>query len=375
MADVEFLTPKMVGRRFNGGQIPLSCLQDFSALERLIVDVAKQKFRDANVNRKRVSPRFFEGVSLKLIGVEDGSAIPKIILTSVAGLLFSTQAQFFYEQSRDAVIEAISQADRGDRISALEPKYLEYFQRFGRSLIDGESIEFDRSEGRPPATLNNESRRRLVLASTSSAEFSDSHFVRGKIIATNTQDRSFVIEAIEGAKISGPLAAPHTDTIFDLEKRQLTDKPSSIVYGIAKFDQSGRPKAFESIEDVIELDPLDFTVRLAELSKLKAGWLDGEGEAPSALGLGWLKDKLQRNYPDALDLPYLYPTPDGGVRAEWTFGRNDVSLDIEFGNFTAYWHELNLDTKVDDEDVFALVNDSEWIRLIEKLRTFSGASA
>ena len=84
--------------------------------------------------------------------------------------------------------------------------------------------------------------------------------------------------------------------------------------------------------------------RIEELRSLKNGWLDGKGRALSQEGLNWFADKFENNYPEDLSLPYIYPTAEGGVQAEWTLGCHEVSLDVDFDTRQGEWNDLNMET-------------------------------
>jgi plasmid stability protein len=119
------------------------------------------------------------------------------------------------------------------------------------------------------------------------------------------------------------------------------------------------------------VDPLDVSARLEELKSLKDGWLDGTGLAPRPDALDWLAASFDRFYPQELLRPHIYPTPTGGVRAEWTSGPHEVSVEIKLPNHSAEWHSLNLDT--DEVEVRPLnldkLNDWQWI--LDRLRGLS----
>jgi hypothetical protein len=70
-------------------------------------------------------------------------------------------------------------------------------------------------------------------------------------------------------------------------------------------------------------------VRIDELKLLKRGWLDGKGEALDAQQLDWVVDAIRNYYPDDATLPYLSPTPEGNLFAEWSLDGNSVSLEID----------------------------------------------
>ena len=95
------------------------------------------------------------------------------------------------------------------------------------------------------------------------------------------------------------------------------------------------------------LDPLDVTARLDELRAMPDGWLDGHGKALSHAGLDWLAASFQRYFPDDLPLPHVYPTPDGGVEAEWSLGAHSVILEISLDTHQGDWLRF---AKEDDDD-------------------------
>lgn len=71
--------------------------------------------------------------------------------------------------------------------------------------------------------------------------------------------------------------------------------------------------------------------RLAELGRLPQGWLDGEGEAPEPASLRSARAMLMQMVTLGTQRPRVYPTPEGGVQAEWTTGSREISLTFEPG--------------------------------------------
>jgi hypothetical protein len=71
--------------------------------------------------------------------------------------------------------------------------------------------------------------------------------------------------------------------------------------------------------------------RLSELAAIEAGWLDhGEGEPVSPVALALTERLLSTLASLGTRVPYLFPTPDGGVNAEW-HDRCRVSVEITPG--------------------------------------------
>ena len=106
--------------------------------------------------------------------------------------------------------------------------------------------------------------------------------------------------------------------------------------------------------------PLDVAAQLADLAQLEDGWFDGEGCAPDRESLAWLADRFERCWPRDLPLPYLFPTVEGGVQAEWSLPPYEISLEVDLGMGTGEWHALNLETDAADTRTCGLGSDAEW---------------
>lgn len=121
---------------------------------------------------------------------------------------------------------------------------------------------------------------------------------------------------------------------------------------------STRPaeKPSKQIRDAIES-------QIKELRGLEDGWYERDGKAPSNEGLDWLLQVFGKWYPPDLDLPTLYPMFDGGVQAEWMLGRVDLTLEIDLGEKSGWFHSLNLDTKDEKSGDLLLNEESGWTRL------------
>ncbi len=366
----EFLRPHMRGSRFDQGTIPLDMLSDLSVLGEMVVEVAKWRYLEAHPDRKRSPKGFANRVSLKLVGVDEGSAIPAIDMEPYPPQLEGMpveNAQYFFE-ARDAIIGAIAAAERNDPPSDfLPPKYLAFFDRFGRRLRDGESIEFPTGPGTPLACLTKDSRRRLLLASQVT-EITQEVDVRCYIHELNQDLMTFELKLLNGRKIKSEVEEHHRDIIMDVFT-DYRDGAKALVHGIGKCDLQDRLVALEVIEDIAILDPLDVPSRLHELSELDDGWLDGEGKAPKAEFLEQLSEMYNRLYPDSLPMPYIYPTIVGGVQAEWSLPPHEITLAIDPETRSAEWHVLDADDSTESVETLNLSDAQDWVRLSSLVRS------
>ena len=126
------------------------------------------------------------------------------------------------------------------------------------------------------------------------------------------------------------------------------------------------------------LDSLDIPPQLANLKNLEDGWADGiqlanqwskgYGKAPDHSGLDWLAANFASRYATGLPLPYIYPTPEGGVSLEWSLGMHRVSLEIDLDTYQAEWHCLDLLTDEFKEWDLRLDISQSWEWLVSEIR-------
>lgn len=107
----------------------------------------------------------------------------------------------------------------------------------------------------------------------------------------------------------------------------------------------------------------DISSQIDDLRLLKDGWLEGQGKGPSQEGLDWLSQAFDKHYSDDLPLPYLYPTEPGGVQAEWSLGRNEITLEIDLVEHSGYFHALHIEDDTEETLRFDLGSEICWIAL------------
>ncbi len=374
MNEMEFLRPKLVGARFQGHAIPLEVLKDLAVLEEMVIEVAKWRFIKDHPGRERVPRRFTNGIELKLTGVEPGSAIPVITLCIASAMLLPPDNQVYFEKARESIVSAVAAAESGSSAREHLPQSaLGYFDRIGRGLRDGEAIEFPTPDQNRPARLTRETRRRLVSESNVT-QVTEEVTVRGSIPEADQSDMTFEIQLIDGRKIKAPMTSENAKAVLDAFAGYKAGV-RVLLQGIGKFNRQERLEGFESVEHVSQLDPLDVPARLEELRNLKSGWLEGTGEILDSAGLDWLSNVFSSHFPDDGALPYIYPTPDGNVRAEWSSGIAELSLDIDLSSHKGAWHGFNTQTQAEEERELDLDKVEDWSWLAVQIRDQIGGAA
>ncbi len=367
-----FLSPRLVGKRFDDHVIPLELLKDFSVLEEMIVEVAKWYYLDKNPNRQRSPRGFTNGISLVLSEINPGSAVPELSITYETDQLFPPDNIQYFVEAKNCIIGAINAAESGDKITSFLPdNLLPFFDKIGRSLQQNESIEFDPNAPVKKAALTKDTRKKLILASTKTKELTDEIDVRGYIPEADQKDLTFEIQIINGPLVRAPIENQHMDTVI---KAFNGYKEGMLVNlkGIGRYNRLEKLNCIDSVEHLSILDANDVIARLEELKALKNGWLDGKGIKPSIEGLDWLADRFEKNYLEDLMLPYVYPTAEGGVQLEWTIENWEISLEIELESKHSEWHAFDLIADEEAVNCLNLAKDENWTWINNELKDLGG---
>jgi hypothetical protein len=366
----------MVGPRFDGHAIPLEILKDLAVLEEMIVEVAKWRYLQDHTDRKRSPKGFTEGLALKLTGVGEGSAIPQMSLFVDSNQLFPPENQYYFEQARDNVINAINAAEHDEPITQHMPEFLlGYFDRIGRSLRDLECIEFDPQNTTRPARLTKATRRKLILASSQVQELTEDVILRGAIPEADQGKMTFELQVINGPRVIAPIATQHMQTVLEAFNGY-KQGARILLQGIGRYNRYDRLQSLEAVEHLSLLDSNDVTARLEELRALRHGWLDGKkGFAPNNMGLDWLANGFKTHFPDGLPLPYLYPTAEGSIQAEWSVNDYEITLEFDIDNHRGEWHALNMITEDEVTRELALDEDTAWQWFIGEINNLAGGAA
>lgn len=362
MQQQEFIKPKLDGARFDGHSIPLELLKDFAVLEEMLIEVAKWKFRQQFPNRERVLRNFTAGIELHLAQVEEGSAIPAIVLAF--STLLPPQNVVYLDQAREEIISAISSAERGE-VPTLPAPLLSYFDRFGRGLKENESMTFADAGGRP-VHLTPDVRQRLIRAAHV-PEWTEEAALRGRISEMDQARGSFELELFDGTKLQGPLSEQARGTLLQAFE-QYREGRTVMVQAVAKRTQQQRLKSIELVQHISILDKLDVPTRLHELSKLEDGWLNGLGVAPGSRQLTQLGELFDTYFAVDLLLPHIYPTAEGGVQAEWSIDDWEASLEVDLQTFEADYQAYNMVTEEVREIGVTLDLPEAWEALEQQLR-------
>jgi hypothetical protein len=291
-------------------------------------------------------PKGFErSFRLVLDRVDSGSAIPvvsRVVDEPMVPMLFHpTIEPDLFDRARDVVQRGIAAVSAGESLpDELTTDILARFNAFGRTLIEHESIVVAHPGSRNGAVYDRDIRRKLVLKAQ--ATYEDDVNLLGEVRAADKDVEGFWLRTEDGRKLevrTPPLFFPlalrslETANLVRVRGTGLYDVDGSLVRVLAATDVS---LAEEGDEQTRPGCPTPVEAQLEALRALNVGWYDESSPGYEASSLDWLA-KLLKGLLDGFQLPrpYIYPSPDGLARAEWSAARWEVVTSFDLASRSA----------------------------------------
>ena len=242
------------------------------------------------------------------------------------------------------------------------------------ACVRGESADFSVPSSGASASLDQDRRRRLVSLSHL-REFTDEFTLRGLVPEMDQDRMSFELQPACGSKVGVSLSPLHSEIVREAFNSYKSSDPIGVlVSGIGLFGMARQFQSWESVADILPLDPLDVLFRLDGFRNLKDGWMDGDGVAFAQDGLDWLSREFDLCYPLGVDLPYTYPTAESGVQFEWSLPPRDVSLEVDLMARSGSWHWVDLVTRVSDSGKMDPADPAAWVSFVTDVLGVGGVN-
>ncbi len=329
-----YLTFKYVGRRFDGGKLPIDVLSDLHAFRDLIAAFAKSNFKKSHPDRKRVPQGFDRSISFALVGIDDGSAIPRLELQSeVAQQNLPNIANHIDEFVKDAyrqVIDFIETAAGDEEIIALPQDAIRAFSKFGANIKDAEKIEFTKNAANGSAIVSLDSYRRKILLKRISEQYTIDFSGIGILTGVDISHNTIQIKTDEYNDIKMNLEGTLID-INDFTGSLSNKVEFSLSIILDKND------IFKSVSEIYTVDLikphtedlLRCVKRIDSISKNEPGWLEeNQGvrlvhqAAMNATRIVFMRAELANIY-------RIYPTESGGISIEFDIGKWSYAIEVQ----------------------------------------------
>lgn len=352
-----FLKPILRGGRFDSAlpSVPVEFLAEFAAYEKLVLEVACALYREAK-GRRRVPEGFVDAFQLRLSAIEEGSTIPVLVRSLALAASLSRWppalegAGDVFEQARDRVTACVESVVETGKIPANFPQSaLRFFENFGKRLEPGESIELRA----PGAQIGPRYTKETQQAISERLRNSKPVVLFGKISGLDGNSRRFNIDVSEPHERNYKRLPYHPEMHIALASclaqfKANPERSQARIVATAAYDDHGR---IVEIVSVAQVQPLDGAItpvseQLGQLRTLSPGWLDGHGVPPSAESIEWTAQILGQLPSDgSIPRPYLYPTPEGSIQAEWDIGPWSVTAEVDVASRCLSVSALNTQTQ------------------------------
>lgn len=377
MEDNIFITPRLDGPRFVDHTLPVNILEDFTALEDLLIEVAKGIYLEENTNRVRVPKGFSDGIYLKLVNIDEGSSIAKFAIAS--SILLSSSLPFenidtftYFEKAKNKIISIIETVNNGQHPSLSDQKYLTYFNRIGKNLLDSESIDFGynyESKTSSNAILNKITRKKILLSREQKAEYTDNIKLYALIPAIDQETNTFSLETDYG-KIQCPLNDIIKDTVFTAFN-EYKNKTYVSLKGVALFNWNDKISKIEEVEYLDVLDSLDVSLRVNNLLKLENNWYEGQGKSINPKDLISFGDLFNSYFDNKLPLPAIFPKLDGNIQLEWKKDAKNIIMNIELSTLKSdFFYYNDIEDSDEFENQILLDKKENWDSLNKLIETY-----
>jgi hypothetical protein len=320
---------RYVGSRFSDARLPVEVLPDLQAFRDLLVAYAKELWREEHQDRKRLPKGFDKSISLDLVAVEQGSAVPKLEWNANPDdvLLpgFVDQMADIVDRSYEQIIGLITRSASGAGASDLGRDQIRALNRLGAGLGAGEKIEFVGSQTQDGNVVYLDAGRRKTLITNSSATYQVRYEGTGVIYGVHVDGRLW-IETEEHGEIELNVDASRVEQEFNVNN----------MVEFAIQIETDTQDNFKRVVDVFDVELIDPTSgpdylacreRLSELATIKDGWHNGTGVAIVQIAVEHATDFLEAR-PAHAKAYRIYPTEDGGVLIEFAMRGWDYSVEF-----------------------------------------------
>ena len=322
----EFTTPTFKGGRFNAGAgLPVDVLEDLAVYAEILTDVAKHLFKQRHPDRRRVSRGFEDRMQLRLTGIRSGSQIAVLTRRVPDGELPIPDE---YDEARDLFAEAIaSAAESGTLPPEFPMSVVPKFGRLGQRLQPDELMIFARRGGE--AAIYDRAARSRIIALGGQSYSARDEFV-GYVADLNSHTGRFELRLVDGTALPGDYTT-YWNELHTAQGSPVNQGCRVRVDADAEFTAQGQPSRLLVLHEVTVLDTWEWArARLAELAAIERGWFDGaDGEPVSATVISFVSEFLEQLSERNAQPPHLFPTPEGGIQAEWRSVERTVSVEFE----------------------------------------------
>jgi hypothetical protein len=213
-----FLLHTFVGERYKDHGLDVDVLSELLAFKMLLVETAKEIWRQTNPDRQRLPSGFEDSLTLKIYQVLAGSTTIPLVrpFAAVPDQLPFLPAPDELDDARDLVLEAIDAAGRDALLPPRFPrKLLACFANYGKTLREDESYRISRPADDSPrhALYTRQVRERLIYRLE--GDYEDLIDLAGEARSADLDGCQFTLRLPDDTKVPGKFTAAQESVIME----------------------------------------------------------------------------------------------------------------------------------------------------------------
>lgn len=344
---IRFASPTFKGGRFEDNALPLDMLPELVAYRDLIVDLAKYLVLQSDPGRQRVPKGFVESFQLVLRTVEQGESATPVLERVVldAGHPALLLQNDFFGQARDEIERAVESASSRHTLPASFPEqFIPRFNQFGKRLHDNEYIELRGPSQSIGPRYDRAARKFLILQREQRYDASVDLIAESRGGVLDREQIAFLLS--DGSLVDAKASEHYVQQALDLNRSLFR------VVGWGTYDRNDKLERILEIDEMTPTEdettrPTPLNMRIAHLGQLIHGWFEPNSPPLDPTGLANFKTLLnQVLVQGGIPSPYVYPTPDGGAQAEWSFQSWEVSVMASLTTGAVHAHATHLESDI-----------------------------
>lgn len=347
---IPFIEIAYRGARFSGGRLPVEVLSDLSTYQEMLIDIAKQIWKENNLNRTRIPKHFGQYFQLTFSEVTNGSAVAHLPREDfdLSPLFGQDHIIDIFDLAQERLLDAIDCANSGNKIESLSENFMPKFNNFGRSLEDNEKMVFI------PRSHASRTRKHNVYYTKKTRE----NILSSAGLLVDQKINGFgIIRGVSESKPAVTVLCELGEFEYKIPKSQVREVYDGKIGDIVEFSIEASIKDRKHIKKVLNfysMDPIEYGAdverieeRLDSIRRLKKGWLDGIGLPVSDDVISTALDLVKFLNSVYADIR-VYPQENGGVQIEFEHHLLDVSYELSpSGNILAHLYSSKNDKSVE----------------------------
>lgn len=380
----DFATLVFKGRRFDGGVMPLDVLPELAAYQNLVLSAARFLYGLQNPERQRIEKGFEDRFHLVMKDIQDGSAVPNLIRVygqSAAEMGIPATDLFgeptvpevdVFDQARDLVEALIRGEEIPDEFldgrvasDAARKSLFEKFNGFGKTLSRDEYVLIGLPGNREGVRYDHSKRLNILLKVNN--KYEDRVDLEGIVTKVDKDGNQIGIRLDDGRKIDVRIPPLFMESAIESLKADQRVR----VQGTGLFDETGKLLQVPLVTDLLPEGQaegrrgcrLTVAEQLAGLAQLPQGWFLPGSPAFAPRDIEYARELLEGLLESGFPVPWIYPTPEGEVRAEWEGNGWEWILEIDKPGGKAKAYAVHLEGDDSAEEEIGLDGPSAALRL------------